>query len=61
MGGFNWGYQEKRDSLDALSAVYESGINFFDTAEAYGKGYSEKLKNKLGKNLDMWESESRIR
>jgi aryl-alcohol dehydrogenase-like predicted oxidoreductase len=43
VGGFNWGYQDEKDSLDALQAAYESGINFFDTAELYGAGASENL------------------
>lgn len=43
VGGFNWGYQDKKDSLEALSAAYDAGINFFDTAEVYGNGYSERL------------------
>ncbi|MBD3412951.1 MAG: aldo/keto reductase [Candidatus Aminicenantes bacterium] len=53
IGGFNWGHQEKKDSLDALCAAYDSGINFFDTAEAYGNGYSEQLiAEALGKKRD---------
>ena len=53
IGGFNWGHQEKKDSLDALWAAYDSGINFFDTAEAYGEGYSEQLiAEALGKKRD---------
>jgi len=53
VGGFNWGYQEKKDSLNALAAAYDSGINFFDTAESYGNGYSEQLIAKaLGKKRD---------
>jgi len=53
VGGFNWGYQKKKDSLDALSAAYDSGINLFDTAEAYGEGYSEQLiAEALGKKRD---------
>lgn len=43
VGGFNWGHQEKSDSLQALRAAYDSGITFFDTAEMYGDGYSEEL------------------
>ena len=43
VGGFNWGHQDEKDSLDALQAAYESGINFFDTAELYGAGASENL------------------
>ena len=30
-----------------LAAAYESGINFFDTAEGYGNGYSEQLLAKV--------------
>lgn len=53
IGGFNWGHQEKKDSLNALSAAYDSGINFFDTAESYGDGYSEQLiAEALGKKRD---------
>lgn len=43
VGGFNWGPQDETDSLAALRAAFESGINFFDTAEGYGGGRSEKL------------------
>jgi myo-inositol catabolism protein IolS len=47
-GGFNWGRQDEQDSIEALKAAYDNGINFFDTAEAYGNGLSEQL---LGKAL----------
>ncbi len=43
IGGFNWGPQDEADSIAALRAAHESGITFFDTAEAYGEGYSEQL------------------
>lgn len=43
VGGFNWGPQDKRDSLAALRAAYDQGITTFDTAEAYGDGASENL------------------
>jgi aryl-alcohol dehydrogenase-like predicted oxidoreductase len=46
VGGFNWGHQEEQDSLSALRAAYESGINFFDSAEGYGGGRSEELVSK---------------
>jgi len=42
-GGFNWGEQDEKDSVEACRAAFESGINFFDTAEAYGRGKSEQL------------------
>lgn len=43
VGGFNWGHQEEKDSIEALKAAYESGTTFFDTAEAYGDGASENM------------------
>lgn len=46
IGGANWGPQDKRDSIEALQTAYDMGINFFDTAEAYGDGASENLIDK---------------
>ena len=43
VGDFTWGPQQERDSVDAVEAALDAGINFFDTAEAYGDGYSEEL------------------
>lgn len=43
VGGFNWGEQDKEDSLAALRAAYDAGITLFDTAEGYGNGESEEL------------------
>lgn len=43
IGGFNWGDQDVKDSVEALQAGFESGINFYDTAEMYGEGSSEAL------------------
>ena len=45
-GGNTWGPQDDREAVKAIQTAYDQGINFFDTAEAYGDGYSEKL---LGK------------
>lgn len=47
-GGLNWGDQDDADSHAALNAAFDAGITFFDTAEAYGDGYSEHI---LGKTL----------
>ncbi|WP_405403695.1 aldo/keto reductase [Paracoccus sp. Ld10] len=54
MGGAGaFGAQEEQDSIDALRGAYDVGINFFDTAEAYGNGYSEQLLNRaLGDKRD---------
>jgi myo-inositol catabolism protein IolS len=43
IGGFNWGPQDEQDSLAALRAAFDAGINFYDTAEGYGNGQSEQL------------------
>ena len=44
MGGAGaFGAQEETDSIKALQEAFNVGINFFDTAEAYGNGYSEQL------------------
>jgi len=43
-----WGEQSKADVLAAMSAALDAGINFFDTADAYGDGYAETV---LGKFL----------
>ena len=37
------GSQRKKDSIDALNLAYKSGIIFYDTADIYGNGKSEKL------------------
>ncbi len=42
-GDATWGSQEKADSIAAIRAAIDAGINFFDTAELYGKGYSEQI------------------
>ena len=47
-GGTTWGFQSDSDSMDTIAAARDCGINFFDTAEAYGDGYSETV---LGKAL----------
>lgn len=48
VGDFTWGQQDEKDAFAAIHAALDSGINFFDTAEMYGSGYSEEL---LGRAL----------
>jgi aryl-alcohol dehydrogenase-like predicted oxidoreductase len=47
MGGsgwaFAWGEQDDRDSLAAIHAALDSGINWIDTAAIYGLGHSEEV------------------
>ncbi|MFW5985529.1 MAG: aldo/keto reductase [Halanaerobiaceae bacterium] len=51
VGGSTWGPQDEEDAVAAIQAAYDSGINFFDTAEAYGDGYSEELLGKAVKDF----------
>lgn len=41
-GGDYWGKQDQKDVDDVVSKALESGINYFDTAEVYNNGESEK-------------------
>ena len=41
--GGAWGEVEDTTSYAALVAAFESGVNFFDTADVYGDGRSERL------------------
>jgi len=43
VGDSTWGEQEKDDSIAAVRAALEAGVNFLDTAEAYGSGQSEEV------------------
>ncbi len=38
-----WGEADDEVSKKAIAAATEAGINFFDTADFYGLGHSEKL------------------
>lgn len=41
-----WGKTDDGESLNALAKAYDMGINFFDTADVYGAGHSERLVGK---------------
>lgn len=45
MGGkqVGWSGVNDDDSIDALKAALDGGINLFDTADVYGRGHSEEL------------------
>ena len=47
-GGYTWGDQDEKASIDTIRAAVELGINLFDTAEFYSDGYSEEV---VGKGL----------
>lgn len=45
-----WGWGKdfgEKDAIDAIEASLEKGINWIDTAEVYGNGYSEELIGKV--------------
>jgi aryl-alcohol dehydrogenase-like predicted oxidoreductase len=45
--GSAWGQVDDRESLAALHKAVDLGVNFFDTADVYGDGRSEKLIGQL--------------
>ncbi|MBS14023.1 MAG: aldo/keto reductase [Gemmatimonadetes bacterium] len=48
-GGAVWGDQDDDVSIATVHAALDAGINFFDTAEGYEKGHSERV---LGRGLE---------
>jgi aryl-alcohol dehydrogenase-like predicted oxidoreductase len=47
--GGAWGNVDDKESLAALHTALDGGVNFFDTADVYGDGHSERLLAKLKK------------
>jgi len=45
--GAEWGSVSDRESLAALRLALDKGVNFFDTADVYGDGRSERLLGQL--------------
>jgi len=41
--GGSWGKVSEKDAVAALNKAVDLGVNFFDTADVYGDGRSEKL------------------
>src|SRR5213596_3647825 len=41
--GGAWGAVDDRQSMAALHRALDRGVNFFDTADVYGDGHSERL------------------
>src|SRR5580765_5722579 len=41
--GASWGPVDDTDSMAALHAAIDGGVNFIDTADVYGDGRSERL------------------
>lgn len=45
--GGGWGAQAEDDSINALNAAIDAGVNFIDTAAGYGNGKSERIIGKF--------------
>ena len=45
--GGSWGEVDDSESMTALHAALDLGVNFFDTADVYGDGHSETLLARL--------------
>lgn len=48
---FGWGLQDDAESIAAMRRAVELGINWIDTAAAYGLGHSEELVGRLLREL----------
>lgn len=48
---FAWGGQDDHDSVAAIHRALEMGVNWIDTAAAYGMGHSEEV---VGRALEDW-------
>ncbi len=46
IGGWMWGGTDEANSIAAIHAALDAGINFVDTAPAYGLGLSEEIVGK---------------
>lgn len=51
---FGWGGQEDDDSVAAIHAALELGVNWIDTAAVYGLGHSEEV---VARALAEWKGE----
>jgi aryl-alcohol dehydrogenase-like predicted oxidoreductase len=50
--GGSWGETDDEESLAALHAAVDAGVTFFDTADVYGDGRSERLLARLLRERD---------
>ena len=50
--GSAWGAVDSGESLRALHRAVDLGVNFFDTADVYGDGHSERLLAQLKRERD---------
>lgn len=45
--GADWGDVSESDALQTLEAAWDAGVTFFDTADVYGDGRSERILSKF--------------
>jgi aryl-alcohol dehydrogenase-like predicted oxidoreductase len=68
---FGWGPQNDKDSIEAIHAGLEQGLNWIDTAALYGLGHSESVVGRAIKDLHerpyvfskcslVWDQDGRI-
>ena len=50
--GGGWGETDEEESLAALHAAVDAGVTFFDTADVFGDGRSERLLGRLLRERD---------
>ena len=50
--GGDWGPVSESDAIEVLQGAIERGVNFFDTADVYGDGRSERLIGQVLKSTD---------
>ena len=50
--GGAWGTTDDDTSMAALHAALDAGVTFFDTADVYGDGHSERLLARLRRERD---------
>jgi aryl-alcohol dehydrogenase-like predicted oxidoreductase len=48
MGGYDYGAVDDAESIDAVQAAIDNGVDFFDVADIYGLGHAEEV---LGRAL----------
>lgn len=51
IGGWMWGDQDERDSIAALHAALDSGVNWIDSAPVYGEGKASEVTGKVIQTL----------
>src|ERR1700735_4378614 len=52
---FGWGHQDDDESIAAIHPALDQGINWIDTAAAYGFGHSEEIVGRALKGLSEHE------